>query len=76
MVQIHKMLLELRKINGERLENDILLTVFSNEHVCRQAILGNKVFIIELLRRAEFAEVEGDYLIANELYKRFTQGML
>ncbi len=76
-MQLEKMLVELRKIKGanfnELLEN---LSDYSNEQVCRQASAGNKEFIVELLRRGEVAEIEGDYLIANELYKTFTKGMV
>lgn len=77
MVQLNKMLIELTKINGkEDLQNNIDFQRFSNEDVCRQASLGNKIFIIELLRRSEASEEEGDYLIANELFKQFIKGML
>ena len=71
------MLAELQKIKGEHSAfEEIDLRNYSNEQVCRQAIVGNKAFIIELLRRGESAEVEGDYLIANQLYKSFAKGML
>ena len=76
-MQLEKMLVELRKIKGvDFTEQFVSLNSFSNEQVCRQAISGNKSFIIELLRRGEVAEIEGDYLIANDLYKTFAKGMI
>ncbi|WOH38908.1 hypothetical protein RI844_06725 [Thalassotalea fonticola] len=76
-MQLEKMLVELRKIKGVNF-NELLVNLsdYSNEQVCRQALAGNKDFIVELLRRGEVAEIEGDYLIANDLYKNFAKGML
>ncbi|WNC73554.1 hypothetical protein RGQ13_06065 [Thalassotalea psychrophila] len=76
-MQLEKMLVELRKIKGTNFtESLVSLCDYSNEQVCRQALAGNKEFIVELLRRGEIAEIEGDYLIASELYKTFTKGMI
>ncbi|NMP16871.1 MULTISPECIES: hypothetical protein [unclassified Thalassotalea] len=75
-MHVDKLLAELKMIKGRQLAFCADLAGFSNEQVCRQAIAGNRDFICELLRRAQVAEVEGDYLIANELYKSFAKGLL
>ncbi|KGJ91075.1 hypothetical protein ND16A_0151 [Thalassotalea sp. ND16A] len=77
MVQVNKMVSELRRINGNKsFEQIVDFNLFSNEQICQQAIAGNKPFIVELLRRGEVCEMEGDYLIANQLYKTFAQGFI
>ncbi|WP_068545398.1 hypothetical protein [Thalassotalea crassostreae] len=77
MVNAAKMRAQLEQINGRQYHyTKVDLCRYSNEQICRQAINGNKAFILELIRRAEFAEEEGDYLIANELYKSMIKGLL
>ena len=92
MTNVNKMRLQLKKINGSKPTSSIKnvqckisvsekypnldLSIFTIEQICQQACAGNKDFIIELIRRAETQEMEGDYIMANELYKKFTKGFI
>ncbi|OUS29657.1 hypothetical protein A9Q98_06105 [Thalassotalea sp. 42_200_T64] len=77
MVQVNKMVSEFTRLNGKKhFENTVNFNEYSNEQICQQAIAGNKQFILELLRRGEVCELEGDYLIANELYKKLAKGFI
>ena len=71
MAALNKMLIQLKKINGLK-----DLSLLSDEQVNQQAVAGNKDFILELLRRADAREIEGDYLMACELYKSFAKGFV
>ncbi|TRX57036.1 hypothetical protein [Thalassomonas sp. M1454] len=92
MTNVNKMRIQLEKINGSQTKSEINnvhckisvndkfpsldLSIFTVEQICQQACAGNKDFIIELIRRAEEQEIEGDYIMANELYKKFTKGFI
>ncbi len=77
MTQLNKMLVQLEKINGSiKLKQDIDLSRYCDEQICQQAKAGNRVFIKELLRRAEAMEIESDFVMATELYKILAKGVI